>query len=189
MPTFHRITSTVSNAILVRPSRVVVLLYACRPTHVARFVIAIVVDAIKRQQSIISRTNVGVEGFKAVAPALAYLNASPAVVLIRAVVRVMATLIDRTPDPMFSTRVQAMFSGLALTAARLRRADAQVVNVNVSDDPADTAACQKAKPVSVRAFTEYRPVPNLSARCHRASQRMAFVKFHSVNFRGEARWM
>src|SRR5688500_17876080 len=83
---------TFTNALL--PARVAVLFQPRRPAHVARLVVAVVIDAIERVLRRRSRSDMGEEGGEARAPFVANANSATAVVLPEGTLLVFAA-IDR----------------------------------------------------------------------------------------------
>jgi hypothetical protein len=97
------------------PTSVLGLLSACRPSAVARFVVAVVVDTLQRP-AIRHRSHVVNEGLEGGSPAFANGDAasSPHVKSERS--RVVASRLHLRPRFAFWSVVQAMFGGFAHTA-------------------------------------------------------------------------
>lgn len=178
MPTFQRIAATVTNSVLSGPARVVVLLDPRRPAHIARFVMAVVVDAIKRQVHRWTRADVRIEGGETLTPLLADLNTAAAVVLIFLGFGVVAPLQHVPPDGALRAQIHAVRATFAIpdAAARLRLAYAQTADENVAYGSADAPAVEKSQPVLMRRFTKNSPVFNDSAHGDRASERVKFCR-------------
>lgn len=87
-------------ALVVLPARVptiVPLLKRCSPTTVSRFIMAVVVDPVKAQQSGRTRPHVGKKPSE-VQPMIANLNAATAVAGIRRIPRVQTAAFHCSPD-------------------------------------------------------------------------------------------
>ena len=111
----------------------------CRPLHIGRFVRAIVVDALDGMRWRGSESDVGQERFKRIRPSGAHVDTTSAVVGVRTVVAVAASLLHSRPYDVLgaSGHVRARISVpnrawmiARVAATRLRRATAYVVGAH-----------------------------------------------------------
>lgn len=109
-PLAQRVALAVVRQDAIRPL-IVALLQLRRPAHVARFVVAVVIDAVERVAERWTRADIGVENFERIAPALAHADAASAVGLIGWIIRIVAALSHAAPCRVFG-------SGPASTHAR-----------------------------------------------------------------------
>lgn len=119
-------------------TRIVRLRSACRPTHIARFVGLVVVDAIERVTGR-ARPHIAQERFEVVPPLGAHGDAAAAVVGVGDVLRIVAAALHRLPRPILTTALRLpVFSLLAAhlffskAAARARKSSPQIVSVDES---------------------------------------------------------
>lgn len=165
MPTLHRIASTMRDAILMRPARVVVLSVVSGPSHIARFVVSIVVNAVKRQIRRWTSANISDERGKTVTPAVAYLNTAGTIVAVVATRRVVAPLNHRSPNGMFGRIAHAVFPACLSAAARLRRSSSQAPDEHVALSATRAATFQMPqRPVSPRCLRENGPLSDDGSR-------------------------
>ena len=87
-----------------RTTPILHLLAYRRPTAVGRFVIAVVVDAIDRVRGRRTRTHIGVESLKGIAPALTDRDATAAVIGPSFAIRIRAAVNDAIPRFVLSGR-------------------------------------------------------------------------------------
>lgn len=160
MPSLHRIATALCYAILARPARVVVLHNASRPSHVAGFVVAVIVDAVKRQFRRWPLADVCEEGGKTLAPTFANLNASPAVIAERFLLLIVTARFHALPQLIFGAGAHAVFAETKkiLASTRRRRADSQSANEHISLYAAHASAREKPQAVLMRCFGQHGPV-------------------------------
>lgn len=84
------------------------LLFVRCPSHVARFVVAIVVDSLKRVLTAWARPHVGVKVCKRLSPAVAYHYATTAVIFICLACGYVAPCLHGQPDIMLASSAAAM---------------------------------------------------------------------------------
>lgn len=182
MPAFHRITSAVFDARLSGPTSVVVLDLASRPANITWLVIAVVVDAVKREFRRRSESYVGNKGFKAVAPSLAHLDTTASVVSVIAITWAVAPVLDVPPDLIFWSLVQPVFSGCITdqAAARLRFTSPQTTQEDIALCSAD-AATQEISHMAVSPwrFGDDNPAAESGSSRH-VSERV--MSSHSARF-------
>lgn len=163
IPTLHSTGNTSAPAFLAGQSRVRHLLLACRPAHVARLVVAIVLDAIQRQVGRWTPTDVSQKRFETVTPLFAYGDATASVVAILGVVGVVAALQHRSPQNMLSASAQAMRPALILASAGFRHSGAETPNKHFALFATATSASDVTHPlaaVDAVRLTENNPVPD-----------------------------
>lgn len=123
-----------------RPS-IQCLLTGCRPAHVARFIIALIIrEPINRIQQRRPTTNIGDKSFERFIPAVAHLNAARAIPFVCARIFIVAACFYTLPNPVFSrpasaprlaVRQQSSHQSLSRNAAtRSRVACIQMVERN-----------------------------------------------------------
>jgi hypothetical protein len=102
-----------------RGSSVIDLLLSRCPSTVTRFVIAVVIDAIKRQPWR-GTAHIRKEVFKAIQPSLANHNATTAIVLIRRAIRIEAALSHTMPALVFTRSFLVSSARMRLTMGEVR---------------------------------------------------------------------
>jgi hypothetical protein len=115
------------------------LLSLCSPTHIARFVAAIVVDAVQRSFGEWALPYVGIKIFE-VSPAITDRDASPAIAVKPTVLGIAATLEHVSPHSVERMPAKAVSAFGFQTAARLRDTSFEVVAVDDAPDAATTTA-------------------------------------------------
>lgn len=78
------------------------------PAHVGRFVIAVVVNSIQRHLRVWANTNVRVERFKRITPAVTHDDPASTVVLKCGIVRVCCALLNSCPNVVFRRMAKSM---------------------------------------------------------------------------------
>lgn len=114
-PAFDRAQLAKPDTVIVCQAGVGDLLNTRRPPDIAWFVVAVVVNAVKRQVWMRSIPHRIVECHEALAPFIADVNAAPAVVSVFGVLGIVAALNDGPPERVFraGTHVMGSFPGLA----------------------------------------------------------------------------
>jgi hypothetical protein len=145
---------------LVIAAPILLLFTPRRPTHVARFVMAVVVNAIQRVRWSWTWANVLVERGEAAAPPLAHRYPAPAVITIRLGVWVVTAGTSIVPNRMLGTSgtaVPVVESGRALAiqaAATLHRPAAQVSAEHANVNAAAIAPTPPAAETNVALYNE-----------------------------------
>lgn len=141
---------------------IVALLFLCRPTTVLGRVRAVVVDTIKRVPRW-ARPHVGVEVCKRVAPAVADLDAPPAIVSVVRMLRVQAPRFHGHPRPVFACADAVDMSAVCSVSDASHLAD--LFSVEASARRGD--ACHQR-------LNEHRVLGAAIAPAHDATTREAF---------------
>ena len=156
------------------PARVVALLSMRGPTAIARLIVAVVIDAINRVALGRPNAHVGDEVFEAVAPSVAYDDASTTVVSEFVCLQwTMAPRYHRVPDVVVGVIRQAMrgvcTAGrfVAMASTRNGRASGHSSSDNVADGsavaPADPS-CFSGEPIFVWRSSDDGPASKLLTR-------------------------
>ena len=167
MPTLHRIDSPVPSTGLSGPSRVVGLLDSCRPSNIAGFVMAIVVDSVQCQRRLVwARADVSNKRRETRSPLLAYVNASTTVVLVMTISWVMAPLIHRSPDAVFSRVAKSVgfVTPESNAATGLRESLSEIPDKHFALGSTGTSTSQMPDSVSRLSFGDHGPKTNASTR-------------------------
>lgn len=158
-----------------------VLLFMCRPSAIARFVIAIVVDSLNRQLTW-STPHVSEERSEAVAPAIADLNSARSIVTKLRAFRVVAALNHRVPHMIFNSRTQSMLEPWLSAPARPRHTDPQVADKDFAFVTTGAATQQESKTMSPWGFANNGPVEYGSAWFHWSLQWVDIRGSHGAKF-------
>lgn len=161
MPTLSRILLSAINAVSSRQARIQHLLRACGPTHIARLIVAVIVDSVKCQFRRWFNANVPKEGHEVFAPFVAYTNPTAAIIAILGVVWIVAPLNYRAPESAFNRVAQSVCAFLLCcdASAGVREAFPQVANKDIAFSSADASAKQVSKlSVSAWCFTKDGPM-------------------------------
>jgi hypothetical protein len=168
MPALHCVVASSRLAGALGASRVEHLFASGGPSNVSRFVVSVVVDAIKRQFGRWTLANVCKKSLETVSPFLTDLNASAAVVAVLGVLGVVAPLIDGFPQRVLRAGAHAVCSGSVTDTASAGRghADPQASDKNLSLCAALTPTEQITKfAVSRWGFVKNGPLRNDCAGC------------------------
>lgn len=159
-PPSDGLTTAALGSHLERLARICGLLLARSPAHVARLVVAVVVDAIDCVVHRRPRSDVFIEREEVISPFLAHLNAATAVVLVLACARVVAPVNHLPKDAVLTPQIHAVSAFFRLASARFRDTYAKTSDRDVAFLTTNAATAEVPDAEFRRGFSLDRPVLN-----------------------------
>jgi len=172
MPTSSGVLSPLDDVIFSCPSAISCLFLSRGPSHIARFIIAVVIDAFKSQFWGWTQPHISDEICETVTPALTDVDTSPAIIFERAMVWIMASLNHHSPDRVVFRRAQSVSPRFCLTTARRGRSYSQAANEDVSFSTTDAPTRQIPHAIAAWGLSKHYPVPNDCSRFNYSDEYM-----------------